>query len=613
MSYTYHWQRCNAISHACSDIALATSPSYTLTHSDVGETIRVLVSASNPAGSTRAYSAQTQVVEALPPHNLQAPTVTGEPRVGKPLHAGVGTWEGSAPISYSYHWESCLGATCAPIERATLSTYTPTAGEVGDELRVAVTARNAAPPEASAVSARTGTVLPLGQGEKEYTLASTTSCVTAPGVLNETGGGSVIVNSIGPAEATAGAGLDLTAATSTITLPVGLTNWLPAIGVTQIRGALKGMPLDFTGLETPTLNFATLEGFGEGRPYSAGIIAGQAPIVYIPESGSALIGPDQVVGKAGEEVSMHLDSSAGNGIRLTLSGYTSSGEHVIGPLEVACTVGTSSAQIPIGALPANTAKPSVGGTAEDEQTLTATKGTWTGSEPLSYAYQWQRCVGTSCENITSQGGTAADYPVKHDDVGHTLKVIVTATNALGSALATSLATAPVAPAAPHNSAPPAVSGVAEEGVTLTASTGSWSGTPPFTYAYQWERCNERGEACEGIEGAEGPSYRQGAEDAGHTIRVGVRASNSAGSTAEGWRAPTTLLSGAGWSENPPALASDDATGEVVAAWSEGQPVERSGESEPFPFGSKIDASVDSGVIGRAQLRYLAQVTLVMNG
>ena len=90
------------------------------------------------------------------------------------------------------------------------------------------------------------------------------------------------------------------------------------------------------------------------------------------------------------------------------------------------------------AVPGNTALPTISGTAKDAQTLTATNGTWSGS-PTSYAKQWQRCdsAGANCTNIS--GATAATYVLASADVGSKIRVKVTATNASGSASATSAA------------------------------------------------------------------------------------------------------------------------------------------------------------------------------
>jgi hypothetical protein len=84
--------------------------------------------------------------------------------------------------------------------------------------------------------------------------------------------------------------------------------------------------------------------------------------------------------------------------------------------------------------------------------------------------------------------------------------------------------------APENTALPVVSGTRGEGDTLTASTGTWSGTAPITYAYQWERCNSQG-ACTEIPGATGSSYIEVSGDTGKLVLVTVTASNEGGSAA----------------------------------------------------------------------------------
>ena len=74
--------------------------------------------------------------------------------------------------------------------------------------------------------------------------------------------------------------------------------------------------------------------------------------------------------------------------------------------------------------------------------LTATAGAWS-NEPSSYAYQWERCNsgGSECSTISGQTGTS--YQEGSADVGHSLRVEVTATNAVGSGKATSAASAVV--------------------------------------------------------------------------------------------------------------------------------------------------------------------------
>ena len=181
------------------------------------------------------------------------------------------------------------------------------------------------------------------------------------------------------------------------------------------------------------------------------------------------------------------------------------------------------------AAPANTATPTISGTSQEGQKLTASTGTWTGS-PTSYAYGWSRCDanGDACTAIG--GETASTYTVQSADVGHTLRVTVTAANADGSASSTSAPTGVVSnAAAPSNTAAPTVSGTAQVGSTLTAANGSWNGSPSG-YAYAWSRCDQTGSSCAAIGGATASTYKLQQVDAGATLRVTVTASNGAGST-----------------------------------------------------------------------------------
>lgn len=77
------------------------------------------------------------------------------------------------------------------------------------------------------------------------------------------------------------------------------------------------------------------------------------------------------------------------------------------------------------------ANPAITGTAASGQTLTASTGGWTGTAPIAYAYQWQRCASTGvCSNIP--GATASTYGVTAADVGSRLKVVVSASNWMSS-------------------------------------------------------------------------------------------------------------------------------------------------------------------------------------
>jgi hypothetical protein len=182
--------------------------------------------------------------------------------------------------------------------------------------------------------------------------------------------------------------------------------------------------------------------------------------------------------------------------------------------------------------PNNTGRPKISGTAQDGRALTATSGDWTGTAPLSYAYQWLRCDsgGNNCANIS--GATSPSYTLSAADIGSRLRVAVMASNWVSSySQATSDPSPLVTAAKPMNVALPAVSGTPRNGQTLTASPGTWSGTQPITYAYQWQRCDSSGGGCGNISGARSQTYTMTATEVGKTIRVVVTASNSAGSAS----------------------------------------------------------------------------------
>jgi hypothetical protein len=180
--------------------------------------------------------------------------------------------------------------------------------------------------------------------------------------------------------------------------------------------------------------------------------------------------------------------------------------------------------------PTNTSPPTISGSAQQGQTLTADPGTWSGTQPIGYAYQWRRCdsAGASCADIA--GATATTYALVAADVGARLRVAVTASNVAGSASATSDATSVVtAGVAPVNSSPPTISGTPQQGQTLTADPGTWSGAQPIGYAYQWRRCDSAGASCANIAAATAKTYVPVSADIGSALRVAVTASNSDGS------------------------------------------------------------------------------------
>ena len=176
--------------------------------------------------------------------------------------------------------------------------------------------------------------------------------------------------------------------------------------------------------------------------------------------------------------------------------------------------------------------PTVSGTAQAGLVLTTSTGTWTGSQPVAYGYQWLRCDSTGSGCAAAEGEVTSNYRLVAGDVGSTFRARVTATNASGSKSATSAPTDVVSASSagtpPLNTAPPTVAGTATEGLTLTASAGVWAGTTPIAYGYQWRRCDSTGSSCTDVSGRTAATYVLGAEDVGKTLRISVSGANDFG-------------------------------------------------------------------------------------
>jgi hypothetical protein len=189
-----------------------------------------------------------------------------------------------------------------------------------------------------------------------------------------------------------------------------------------------------------------------------------------------------------------------------------------------------SGEAAVQAVPANTGTPTISGTAQQGSKLTGSDGTWSNS-PTSYTYAWSRCNtnGDSCATIA--GATIKDYTLTADDVGHTVRITVTAKNSDGSATATSAPSAVVSDAsAPKNTALPKISGTVAIDSVLSVTNGTWTGKPGG-YTYAWTRCDKNGNACAKISGADGNQYKLTSADADTTVRAVVTAKNDAGETS----------------------------------------------------------------------------------
>ena len=136
-SYSYQWLADDT------DIAGATSASYTPADSKEGKAIKVRVSFTDDAGHGETItSAATDPVAPLPNSPATgAPIITGTVQVGETLTVdttGIEDPDGMDNVQFSYQWISNDGTSDSDITDATGSTYTLVATDEGETVKVKV-------------------------------------------------------------------------------------------------------------------------------------------------------------------------------------------------------------------------------------------------------------------------------------------------------------------------------------------------------------------------------------------------------------------------------------------------------------------------------------------
>jgi RHS repeat-associated protein len=101
--------------------------------------------------------------------------------------------------------------------------------------------------------------------------------------------------------------------------------------------------------------------------------------------------------------------------------------------------------------PSNNTLPTITGRPVASTTQTGTRGTWSDATDATWGYAWFDCdtAGNNCSAIT--GASSLNYTPTTSDIGKTLLLSVTATNAIGSHTAVSVATGVIMAPNPYHS------------------------------------------------------------------------------------------------------------------------------------------------------------------
>jgi len=576
--YGYQWERCNAAGEECTEVFAAILPAYLLSNEDIGHTIRIKVSATNITGTQTTLSAPSAVVKAVPPTNLIAPGIGGLPIVGQTVIALNGLWLGSEPIAYTYQWQDCTSSGCANIQGATGSTYMVASSDASATLRVQVTATNAggSATASSPTSSQVAGVAP--------------NLTAAPAVSGEAKSGQLLTASTGTWSGTQpilysyqwercnAAGEECTEVFAAILPAYLLSN--EDIGHTlRVKVSATNITGTQTTLSAPTAvikavpptnvlapGIIGLPLVGQTLTATNGVWSGSEPMTYAYQWQQCTSSGCTNISGATESTYTLTSSSAGDTVKLVVTSTNTGG----------ATSATAATGTVTGVAPASTAAPAVSGEAKSGQLLTAGTGSWSGTQPILYGYQWQLCnsAGEACSNIGA--AILPSLQLGSGDVGHTLRIAVTASNIAGSTTVTSEPTAIVKAIPPANVLAPGIVGLPIVGQTLSASGGIWSGSEPLTYAYQWQQCNSSAGSCTNISGATGSSYTIAEGLTGSTIRLLVTVSNAGGSASATTAATGAITGAPPANTSAPTVSGEAKSGQLLTAgtgsWNGTQPI-----------------------------------------
>lgn len=170
------------------------------------------------------------------------------------------------------------------------------------------------------------------------------------------------------------------------------------------------------------------------------------------------------------------------------------------------------------------AHPVVSGMPKVGLKLTTSVGSWSPGG-ATYQFSWL------ANGTPIAGATRRTFAPTADQVGKKIRSVVVATKSgMRTARSTSALTAPVARGTFTSSAAPTISGTAQVGLQLSATTGAWS--PAGTYGYQWSANKVA------IPGATTSTFSPTAAQLGKVIRVRVTSSAPGYDAAHSTSAPT---------------------------------------------------------------------------
>ena len=558
--YGYQWVRSDGGTDT--DISGETGSTYTLVTVDLGKTIKVRVSFTDDSDNEESLtSAQTDVVEARPNSPATGvPTISGTAQVGETLTvdtSDISDGDGLDDVVYGYQWL----AADAEIARATNSTYTLDADDLGKTMKVRVSFTDDAGNEESLTSVATepvaealpnnpATGLPAigGTAQVGETLTADTSDIEDEDGLPESF--TYLWRTIDEGSASTTVRVSTTSNTyrlwaadkgKTVTVQVNFTddagnqesltseatepvaarseNW-----VVDEEDILWSADMSVVDQENGTIGAVQADQFSN--------VGGSADLQaqwlwsYTPYRNLRLAFSEVVPGA--EELTLEV----GDILLPLIPGDTNySWKNVEVGWEDGQTISvrlfpTSAMVAPLNS-PA-TGAPTISGTAQVGETLTANTSAIEdadGLDNVAYSYQWL------ADDAEVAGATGSSYTLEDGDEDKTIKVRVSFTDDSDNEESLTSAQTDVVEARPNSPAEglPTISGIVQVGETLTVDTSAIEdddGLHDVVYGYQW-LANDGSTDTE-IEDATDSTYTLADGDEGKTTKVRVSFIDDAG-------------------------------------------------------------------------------------
>ena len=537
ITYTYKWYSCAASAVAgstlpdnCEQIVGATTNQFQVGVDQVSRHIIGEVIATNSVGTSSRFSASQGPV-------TRAPVVTADPAidadvretVGNPITASAGTWVGSPTPTLTYQWFSCTSRV------SSVASTTPTGcTSIPGATAITFTPTNTQfgrflTLRVSAINAAISTPV------TRFTVSN--QAVVAAPFLTATNRSASEVLRVSTT----------TTANSVVTVEVGL--WPTGVATTT------GYTYQWLACDAATTGADSAR---DGCTEIAGATARTFSVTTAQE---------------GKHITAKVTYSSPT--VTTRSWWTKSAGVV--------QTSVSNTQVPTISNDGQPNAVSVG------RTLTANNGTWAGTSPLRYSYQWFSCsavvaaasstIPTTCAAISA--ATASTFQIASAQTGRFLMVGVGAINDVSPAIVWRYtASTTQAQASPQATANPVLSsssnttnGRPRVGSTLTVTRGTWTGLPVPTSTYHWYACDTavavvvsaKPDNCDLIIGAANTTtFVTTTAQSGKFVTAEVRTTNSVG-TSSRWTAATRAVVAGALFDSDPAITGTATVGSTLTA------------------------------------------------